>query len=233
MSQKPPHKSHLLPSLDVAILYPKSAALSFSPRDIRALFEHTEFSTLESRSHQTCFLPDYAGKTLNRLIDTKELSDIFEMSERTIRRILAKGPQDPSPSGPHRAMDDGTGSTFVQIIAEAFHRGQALTNKEMLQIICERNHFLTKGWLHAFIGHHLGQLQICHSLPQEDTRMIVPQAHLEEYIQLAKLVIAGMFSELVLNLDEVGSSDWEDRRPKKVIVPRSVSPDDVYRSVSR
>jgi hypothetical protein len=63
--------------------------------------------------------------------------------------------------------------------------------------------------------------------------MIVPQAHLEEHIQLAKLVIAGKFSELVFNLDEVGSSDWEDQKPKKVIVPRSVSPDDVYHSVSR
>jgi hypothetical protein len=63
--------------------------------------------------------------------------------------------------------------------------------------------------------------------------MIVPRAHLEEHIQLAKLVAAGKFSELVLNLDEVGSSDWENQKPKKVIVPRSVSPGDVYHSASR
>jgi hypothetical protein len=63
--------------------------------------------------------------------------------------------------------------------------------------------------------------------------MIVPRTHLEEHIQLAKLVIAGKFSELVFNLDEVGCPDWEDQKPKKVIVSRSVSPDGVYHSVSR
>jgi hypothetical protein len=90
-----------------------------------------------------------------------------------------------------------------------------LPNKEMPQILCERNCLLTKGWLHAFIGRHFGQLQICRSLPQEDTRMIVPRADLEDHIEFAKLIIAGKFSELVYNLEEVGSSDWEDRKPKK------------------
>jgi hypothetical protein len=85
----------------------------------------------------------------------KELSDIFEMSERTIRRILTKGPQDPNPSGPHRPMDDETESTFVQIIVDPFHPDQALTNKKMLQTVRERNHPLIKEWLHAFIGRHL------------------------------------------------------------------------------
>jgi hypothetical protein len=104
------------------------------------------------------------------------------MSGRTIRKILAKEPQDPGLPGRHRVMDDETESILVQIIVDAFHRGQALTNKEMLQIVRERNCFLTKRRLHAFIGRHLDQLQICRWLPQEDTRMIVPRAHLEETV---------------------------------------------------
>jgi hypothetical protein len=100
-------------------------------------------------------------------------------------------------------------------------------NKKMLQIVHERNHLLAKGLLHTFIGRHLDQLQIWHSLPQEDTRIIGLRAHLEEHIQLAKLVIAGKFSELVFNLDEVGSLDCQDLKPKKAIIPRLVSPDNV------
>jgi hypothetical protein len=130
-------------------------------------------------------------------------------------------------------MDDESESTFLPIIVDVFHHGQASTNKEMLQIVRERNHLLTKRWLHAFIGRHFDQLQICRSLPQEDTRMLLPRAHLEEHVPLAKLVIAGQFSELVFNLDEVSSSDWDARKPKKMILPRSVRPDDVYHSVSR
>jgi hypothetical protein len=48
-----------------------------------------------------------------------------------------------------------------------------------------------------------------------------------------KSVVAGKFTEFVFNLDEVGSSDWEDWKPRKVIVPRTVSQDNVYHSVSR
>jgi hypothetical protein len=39
--------------------------------------------------------------------------------------------------------------------------------------------------------------------------------------------------ELVFNLDEVGSSDWEDRKPKNVIVPRAASPDAIYHEASQ
>jgi hypothetical protein len=50
-------------------------------------------------------------------------------------------------------------------------------------------------------------------------------------IRLMKSVVEEKLSELVFNLDEVGSPDLEDRKPKKVIVPRSVSPDDTYKVV--
>ena len=63
--------------------------------------------------------------------------------------------------------------------------------------------------------------------------MIVPRAYLEQHIMLMKSTVENKLSELVFNLDEVGSSDWEDRKPKNVIVPRLVSPDDVYHAVSR
>jgi hypothetical protein len=45
--------------------------------------------------------------------------------------------------------------------------------------------------------------------------MIIPQAHLEEHMRLMKTVVEGKLSELVFNLDDVGSSDWEDGKPKK------------------
>jgi hypothetical protein len=46
-------------------------------------------------------------------------------------------------------------------------------------------------------------------------------------------IVARKFAELIFNLDEVGPSDWEDPKPRKVIAPRTVSPDEVYHLVSR
>jgi hypothetical protein len=45
--------------------------------------------------------------------------------------------------------------------------------------------------------------------------------------------IVGKLSELVFDLGEVGCSEWEARKPRKVIPSQAVSPDDVYHSVAR
>jgi hypothetical protein len=92
-------KSHLMSALDVCTLYPTVAALGFSSHDMRALFQLTEFTTLQFRSRQICFLHEYAINILHQSLEKKELSEIFEMCERTIQRALAKGPQDPNPPG--------------------------------------------------------------------------------------------------------------------------------------
>jgi hypothetical protein len=45
--------------------------------------------------------------------------------------------------------------------------------------------------------------------------------------------VSGQFMERVFNLAEIGSSDWEDQKPKRGITPLAVSADDVYYPVSR
>jgi hypothetical protein len=44
--------------------------------------------------------------------------------------------------------------------------------------------------------------------------------------------VQGCPAELVFNLDEVGISDWEDRKPKKVVVPTKVSAHDIHHRLS-
>jgi hypothetical protein len=46
-------------------------------------------------------------------------------------------------------------------------------------------------------------------------------------------LITRKFSELVFNLDEAGSSDWKDRKPRIVIGPIAVADGDVFHLVSR
>jgi hypothetical protein len=53
------------------------------------------------------------------------------------------------------------------------------------------------------------------SLPRENTRLIVLRIHSKANIVLMRMHIAGKFAELVFNLDQVGSSDWEDRNPER------------------
>jgi hypothetical protein len=109
-----------------------------------------------------------------------------------------------------------------------------MTLKEILQVVRERyDHAMMDGWVNAFIGRHLDALKTYRSLPQEDTRLTISRVELEEHIQTMKVHVAGKFSELVFNLDELGSVDWEDRKVKKVIVAADIRKEDVYHAVSR
>jgi hypothetical protein len=45
--------------------------------------------------------------------------------------------------------------------------------------------------------------------------------------------VAGKFAELIFNLDELGSADWEDGKGKKLITPAGVHKEDVHHTVSR
>jgi hypothetical protein len=76
-------------------------------------------------------------------------------------------------------------------------------------------------------------LQECRSFPLEDSRLTVPRAQLEKHLNTMKTILAGKFSELVFNLDEIGFSEWEKRKPKTIIAPRSIPADQVFHSVSR
>jgi hypothetical protein len=61
------------------------------------------------------------------------------------------------------------------------------------------------------------------STPQEDARLEVPRVFLDETIRCLREYVKGMTAELVFNLDEVGVSEWEDRKDKKAIIPRVIS----------
>jgi hypothetical protein len=59
------------------------------------------------------------------------------------------------------------------------------------------------------------------SVPQETPRLEVPRCFLDETIRCITEFVQGRPIELLFNLDEFGLSEWDDRKPKNVIVPLS------------
>jgi hypothetical protein len=137
MTDEQPDNSNLTAGLAVVSIFPRLATLGFSDRDMRSLFERTEFAALHSRSRQVCFLADDTANILQRSLKTRELAQVFEVTERTVERILQRGPRDQSSPGAHRTLDDDTERGLVQMLIDRFHRGGALTDKELLKIIRE------------------------------------------------------------------------------------------------
>jgi hypothetical protein len=226
--------AHLSPALPVMEIASRLEDCDFSQRDIRALLHESDFIHQLYRNHQLCFLDAWCIKVLGFQLCTSQLAFIFNMNETTVRRSRKNGPQDPVPPGRHAALDEERENFLIAYIHERHEQLQAVTEKELLLFAKEKfNETLTKGWVHAFLYRHRDEIHLCRSLPQEDTRLVIPREYLERHIQTMKDLIHGKASELFFNLDEVGSADWEDRKPKKVIVPIAVPEEDVYHPVSR
>jgi hypothetical protein len=79
--------------------------LGFSADDIRSLCDHTEFSAIPFKSNQLCNVHECARDILNHPVSTKYLATLVEMNERTVRRNLLPGPQEPGSLGGHNALD--------------------------------------------------------------------------------------------------------------------------------
>jgi hypothetical protein len=79
----------------------------------------------------------------------------------------------------------------------------------------------TRGWVNSFLGRHAERLWKAKSAPQESQRLEVPRYFLEETVRCIAQHVQGPPTELVFNLDEVGISEWENRKVKKknAIVP--------------
>jgi hypothetical protein len=91
----------------------------------------------------------------------------------------------------------------------------------------------SRGWVGSFILPHSAELTEKKSCPQEKPRVQVPRIFLEETISSMYETLQGCPADLVFNLDEVGISDWEDRKPKKVVVPITVADHNIHHRISR
>jgi hypothetical protein len=54
---------------------------------------------------------------------------------------------------------------------------------------------------------------------QENVRLEVPHGYFDQYIRLIKEYVPLVPTEMSLNIDESGFSDWEERKPKCVLIP--------------
>jgi hypothetical protein len=203
-------------------------------RDARALFADSEFSSILHKSHEVCCLHESFRATLHSELTTNQLALIFQMNVGTVAKSLLRGPQYPKAPGRHRAFGQPSEPELATIFLQAFNKGKAMTRRQVRALDHQPySPNLTKRWLYAFPGRHFDALQICRCLPQEDTCLTVRREHVGAHIKHMKSILAGKLAEVVFNLDEVGSSDWEeDRTPRTLIATRTMPPDDVDHPVS-
>jgi hypothetical protein len=92
------------------------------------------------------FFDDYARKSLHHPIEARELATLFELNERTARKILLHSPEQPDPLGRYMALNSEVESSLVLMLLDAFHEAKAMVQEKFLKIVSEQqNSELTKG----------------------------------------------------------------------------------------
>jgi hypothetical protein len=71
------------------------------------------------------------------------------------------------------------------------------------------------------------------SPPQEDPRLDLPRIFLDKTTRSYREHIQEMRAELIFNLNEVGMSDWKDRKETKVIIPKTIDDQMAHHCTSR
>jgi hypothetical protein len=92
---------------------------------------------------------------------------------------------------------------------------------------------ISRGLVNSFVLRHPDKTIKTKSVPQEQQRLQVPRMFLQRAVYDLNEHVHGCVDKLVFNPDEVGISDWEDRRTKTVLGPDAMVGQTRYHEISR
>jgi hypothetical protein len=151
-----------------------------------------------------------------------------------VNAAFANGLEPPKVDGRYPAIDEGPEVEILKWIEAQAEKCKIATRTDLRQH-CQAKYSvaISRGRIDSFILRHRDELGETKSTPQEDTGLEVPPIFLDETVCCLGEYVHGMKAELVFNLDEVGVSEWEDRKDKKVVIPTVLSGQTIYHHGSR
>jgi polysaccharide pyruvyl transferase WcaK-like protein len=137
-----------------------------------------------------------------------------------VRKIRSKAEKKPKPPYRPAALNEDQTTAVAAFIENGHRTRNYVTQRDVLSFI-ETNFqkCLSYQWIASFLKKHANL--ICRSVvrPQEDVRLEVLHDYLHQCIRLIKELVTLVPTELLFNVDESGFSDWEERKPKCVLIP--------------
>jgi hypothetical protein len=164
------------------------------------------------------------------------LTRAFGCAHERVRQALVQGLEPPENRGRHLAIAPEIEQQTLQWIEHNAAKGTAMTARDVREHLSSRYKFVaTRGWVNSFLGRHADRLCKTKNAPQEAQRFEIPRCFLEETVRYIAQHVQSRPTELVFNLDEVGISEWEDRKVKKknVIVRRSSRGQTIHHKINR
>lgn len=215
-------------------IYENSKYTIISPRDLRALTKNKTFIECKSRNEQIVVMQEFLKINCSISANAKLLGEVFNISAGNVRKILCDFRKIKKEAGRPLALSVEQENILLNEIKSKEETGNYMTQSDIFSYI--ENNFkvsLTKGWLNNFIFRHSNAIQKTVVSPQESMRFQIPRCYLMEYIDLIEKIIGITPAKYIYNIDEVGLSDWEERKPKIVIIPNNLPQKQLHYPINR
>jgi hypothetical protein len=209
-----------LPAIPIQELMPMLRVWCVTDREGRLLEKDEIFINAEFRNQQICRLKEFIETECGRILSNGDLCRGFNAASATVSEALRRGFARPKERGRPPSLDDDKEKAILQWIEKNADQSRPVTRTDILHYVHGRlNEMVTRGWVDNFLTRRKIELFETLSSPQENPRLQVPREYLDTTIRCIQDHVTGAQAELVFNLDEVGISEWEDRKPRFVVVP--------------
>jgi hypothetical protein len=144
---------------------------------------------------------------------------VFGIEPSHVRKIRSKAEKKSKPPYRPAALNEDQTAAAVVFIGNGHRTRNYVTQRVVLSLIeTIFQKCLGYQWMASFLKKHVNL--ICRSVvrPQENVRLEVPHEYLDQYIRLIKEYVPLVPTGLLFNIDENGFSDWEERKPKYVLI---------------
>jgi hypothetical protein len=206
-----------------------------SPRDARIVSRRLcDFAT-PSRNPQVFALASIIQDELHEKWSLAQIGFIFNINNCTVHRIRAQGTVDYETCVGHPALlSPNDEDRVTEQVRTSFNGGTALSPKQLREYVRETfAKRASRGWVWHLVRRHPRDLEHAKAYPQESGQMTITK-------EIARTLVANLVNsvqdiptDLIFNVDEVGSQEWADRKPRRVIIPHQEQPQRIQDSVPR
>jgi hypothetical protein len=159
---------------------------------------------------------------------------MFGLMPLRVRTLWAKAKRTQKPPYRPLALSPRQEEAVCQVILNGARTGNYATQTEVLNSVeAEFEKTVTYCWLDSFLSRHVDDIRTVVVVPQEALRGQIPQSDLDYILVLIKSWVRLVPAELIFSFDETGLSDWEERKPKPVLISTSVEKADLHDPLDR
>jgi hypothetical protein len=203
-------------------------------QDGRASLRSDDWCALHSRNEQLVFFYGFVKTKYSRWLSPEVLGQAFGIEPSHVRKIHSKAEKKPKPPYRPAALNKDQTAAVVAFIGNGHRTRNYVIQRDILSFI-ETNFqkCLNHQLMASFLKKHANLIGRSVVRPQENVRLEVLHEYLDQCIRLIKELVPLVPAELLFDTDESDFSDWEERKPKSVLIPTEARETTLHYPASR